>query len=119
MRGLRGPHEFGRSCVELVSAFRGRSIFFIVDRISTHFTNWPRMMHMVTTSAVHSDSEILGGTPVFIGTRVPVQNLIDYLEHGRDLDTFLNDFPSVGRAQAIAVLEEAKERLLAGARPAR
>ena len=56
---------------------------------------------------------------MFVGTRVPVQNLIDYLEHGRDLATFLDDFPSVGRPQAIAVLEEAKQLLLAGARPAR
>ena len=76
-------------------------------------------MHIATTSAVHSDPEILGGTPVFVGTRVPVQNLIDYLEHGRDLDAFLDDFPTVGRPQAIAVLEEAKQLLLAGARPAR
>ena len=78
-----------------------------------------RIMHMTTTSAVHSDPDILGGTPVFVGTRVPVQNLIDYLEHGRDLDAFLDDFPTVGRPQAIAALEEAKQLLLAGVRPAR
>ena len=81
--------------------------------------NLLRGLHMATPSAVHSDPDILGGTPVFVGTRVPVQNLIDYLEHGRDLDTFLDDFPTVGRPQAIAVLEEAKQLLLAGARPAR
>ena len=74
---------------------------------------------MSHTSVVHSDPEILGGTPVFIGTRVPVQTLIDYLEHGRALDTFLDDFPTVERGQAIAALEEAKQLLLAGARPSR
>jgi uncharacterized protein (DUF433 family) len=74
---------------------------------------------MPTASAIHSDPEILGGTPVFVGTRVPAQTLPDYLEHGRDLDTFLDDFPTVSRGQAIAALEEAKHRLLAGAHPPR
>jgi uncharacterized protein (DUF433 family) len=46
---------------------------------------------------IHSDAEILGGTPVFVGTRVPAQALIDYLEAGRPLDEFLDDFPSVNR----------------------
>jgi uncharacterized protein (DUF433 family) len=54
---------------------------------------------------VHSDPDILGGTPVFIGTRVPLRNLIDYLEGGHSLDEFLDDFPSVSRDQAIAALE--------------
>lgn len=76
-------------------------------------------MPLTTPSGVHSDPDILGGTPVFVGTRVPVQNLIDYLERGRDSDTFLDDFPTVERPRAIAVLEEAKLLLLAGARPAR
>ena len=58
-------------------------------------------------SIVHSDPEILGGIPVFVGTRVPVKNLIDYLEAGDSLDEFLDDFPSVSRAQAIAALVEA------------
>ena len=50
---------------------------------------------------VHGDPEILGGTPVFVGTRVPLRNLIDYLEGGQSLDEFLDDFPSVTREQAI------------------
>jgi uncharacterized protein (DUF433 family) len=54
---------------------------------------------------VHSDPGILGGTPVFVGTRVPVKSLYDYLEAGDSLDEFLNDFPSVSREQAIAALE--------------
>jgi uncharacterized protein (DUF433 family) len=70
-------------------------------------------------TVVHSDPHILSGTPVFVGTRVPVQNLLDYLEGGHSLDEFLDDFPTVTRDQAIAVLEEAKELLVAGARPAR
>jgi uncharacterized protein (DUF433 family) len=68
---------------------------------------------------VHSDPEILGGTPVFVGTRVPFQNLLDYLEGGDTLEEFLDDFPSVTREQAIAALEQAKEALLADARSAR
>jgi uncharacterized protein (DUF433 family) len=64
---------------------------------------------------IHSDPEIMGGTPVFVGTRVPVQTLLEYLEAGDPLDDFLDNFPSVTRAQAIAVLELAKEMLLARA----
>lgn len=57
----------------------------------------------------------LSGTPVFAGTRVPVQTLVDYLEEGDSLDDFLADFPSVSREHAIAVLELAKSALLAKA----
>lgn len=68
---------------------------------------------------VHSNPAILGGIPVFVGTRVPLCNLIDYLERGHSLDEFLDAFPSVSREQAIAALEAAHEVLSAGARPAR
>jgi len=68
---------------------------------------------------IHSDPEILGGTPVFVGTRVPFRNLIDYLERGRSLDEFLDEFPSVSREHAVAALEAAHEALSAGARLAR
>ena len=64
-------------------------------------------------NVVHSDPEIMGGTPVFRGTRVPVQTLLDYLEAGHSLAEFLDDFPSVTREQAIAVLEHAKNLLVA------
>lgn len=57
---------------------------------------------------VHSDPEILGGTPVFIGTRVPVQTLLLYIEKGETLDEFLDNFPTVTREQAVAFLAEAK-----------
>ena len=62
---------------------------------------------------VHSDPEIVSGTPVFVGTRVPAQALVDYLEGGETLDEFLDDFPSVSREQAIAFIEEAARALLA------
>ena len=61
---------------------------------------------------IHSDPEIMGGTPVFVGTRVPFQTLLDYLEAGDPLAEFLEDFPTVSREQAVAALEAAKERLL-------
>jgi uncharacterized protein (DUF433 family) len=64
---------------------------------------------------VHSDPEILGGTPVFVGTRVPVQSLFDYLEGGETLDEFLRQFPSVRREQTVAALELARATLLADA----
>jgi uncharacterized protein (DUF433 family) len=70
------------------------------------------------TSVVHSDPKILGGTPVFVGTRVPVQTLFDYLEAGDSLDRFLDQFPTVTRDQAVAALELARDALVAGARPA-
>ena len=67
---------------------------------------------------VHRDPEILGGTPVFVGTRVPVKILFDYLEAGDSLEIFLEEFPSVTRAQAVAALELAREALAADAHPA-
>jgi uncharacterized protein (DUF433 family) len=66
---------------------------------------------------IHSDPEILGGTPVFVGTRVPLRNLIDYLEHGYSLDEFLDQFPSVSRDQVVAALEAAHELLIQRANP--
>ena len=67
---------------------------------------------------VHSAPAILSGTPVFVGTRVPVQSLFDYLEGGDTLDEFLRQFPSVQRHQAICALELARESVLTSARPA-
>lgn len=66
---------------------------------------------------IHSNPEILGGVPVFRGTRVPVKALLDYLEGGHPLSEFLDDFPTVSREQAVRVLEHAKE-LLASSAPA-
>lgn len=72
------------------------------------------MAHL--SDVVRCDPEILGGTPVFVGTRVPIQSLFDYLEGGETLDEFLRQFPSVRRDQAVAALELARATLLAGAR---
>jgi len=67
---------------------------------------------------VHRDPEILGGTPVFVGTRVPVKILFDYLEAGDSLEVFLDEFPSVSREQAVAALELAREVIASDAHPA-
>ena len=72
-----------------------------------------------TVAVVHSDPDILGGTPVFVGTRVLFRNLIDYLERGHSLDEFLDSFPSVSREQAVAALEAADEAVSTRARAAR
>ena len=64
---------------------------------------------------IHSDPEILGGTPVFVGTRVPAKMLWAYLESGDPLDVFLDDFPTVSREQAIAALEQSKSMLVGNA----
>ena len=70
---------------------------------------------MVSKDVVRSDPEVLGGTPVFVGTRVPVQSLFDYLEGGETLDEFLRQFPSVKREQAVAALELARHSVLSSA----
>ena len=74
---------------------------------------------MAQPPVVTTDPQILGGTPVFVGTRVPVQTLFDHLEAGDSLDTFLDDFPSVTRDQAVAAIELARDAVLSGARSSR
>jgi uncharacterized protein (DUF433 family) len=64
---------------------------------------------------ISRSQDVMGGTPVFYGTRVPVQTLLDYLEAGESIDDFLEGFPSVTREQVIEFLEAAKDRLLASA----
>ena len=66
----------------------------------------------MTQQVVRRDPEVMGGASVFCGTRVPVQTLLDYLEAGESIDQFLEGFPSVTRAQLIAFLEQAKDRLV-------
>jgi uncharacterized protein (DUF433 family) len=63
-------------------------------------------------SAISMSPEVMGGTPVFTGTRVPVQTLLDYLKAGESIDDFLDGFPTVSREQVIALLEEAEKRLI-------
>lgn len=67
---------------------------------------------------IASHADVMSGTPVFAGTRVPFQALLDYLEGGQTLSEFLEDFPTVSRKQAIAALEQAKDALLTRAYPA-
>lgn len=66
-------------------------------------------------SVISRSLEVMGGTPVFAGTRVPVQTLLDYLEAGDSIDDFLGGFPSVSRDHVISFLEQAKDRLVATA----
>ncbi|HZR03210.1 MAG TPA: DUF433 domain-containing protein [Burkholderiales bacterium] len=65
------------------------------------------------TAVISRNPDVMGGTAVFAGTRVPVQTLLDYLEAGESIDDFLAGFPSVSREQVVAFLEEAKDRLVA------
>jgi uncharacterized protein (DUF433 family) len=67
---------------------------------------------MIEHPVIIRDPDLLGGTPVFAGTRVPVQTLLDYLEAGHPLDRFLDDFPTVQREQATALLELLKQAVL-------
>jgi uncharacterized protein (DUF433 family) len=70
-------------------------------------------MGVAKSATVSRNSDVMSGAPVFAGTRVPVQTLLDYLEGGESIDDFLEGFPSVSRAQVIAFLEEAKALLVA------
>jgi uncharacterized protein (DUF433 family) len=70
---------------------------------------------MKREAVFHVHPEIMSGVPVFIGTRVPVRTLLDYLEAGDPLDAFLEDFPGVQREQAVQFLEQAAEALLGSA----
>ena len=67
------------------------------------------------TPVISCEPDVMGGTPVFAGTRVPIQTLLDYLEAGESIDDFLTGFPSVSRGQVIRFLEQAKDRLVAAA----
>jgi uncharacterized protein (DUF433 family) len=72
-----------------------------------------RCMSCMAKSVVSRDPNIMGGTPVFAGSRVPVQTLLDYLEAGESIDDFLEGFPSISRDQVISFLEQAKKHLVA------
>ena len=69
-------------------------------------------------TVIHTDPDIMGGVPVFVGTRVPVRALLDYLAAGDSLAEFLDHFPTVSREQAVAALSQATELLVSDARPA-
>ena len=90
------------------------------DPLRRYSSGGPHAEAAVRQSAevIHADPDILSGTPVFVGTRVPAQALFDYLEGGETLDAFLLQFPSVTREKAIAALDLARDSLLANARSA-
>jgi uncharacterized protein (DUF433 family) len=73
---------------------------------------------MIQSTVVHSHPEIVSGEPVFVGTRVPVRNLLDWIEGGHTIDEFLDNFPSVSRVQTVTFLEEAAGALLSKVLPA-
>ena len=74
------------------------------------------MLYAMKSAVISCDPEVMGGTPVFAGTRAPVQTLLDYIEAGDSIDQFLEGFPSAGREQVVRFLEDAKDRLVAHAR---
>ena len=84
---------------------------FIRALVSAEEPRYPDAMD--PKQIVHSDPETLGGTPVFVGTRVPVQALLDFLEGGDTIEEFLDNYPGVSREQAVAFLEEAGRALVA------
>jgi len=67
---------------------------------------------LMNKQIITSSPDVMGGTPVFVGTRVPVQTFIDYIKGGESIDDFLDGFPTVAREQVIAFLEEAKEQMI-------
>ncbi len=85
-----------------------KKVTTILD-FSTGFTNTVIMKSKI----ISSSPDVMGGTPVFTGTRVPIQTLLDYLEGGESIDDFLEGFPTVTREQVIAFLQEAKEQIVA------
>jgi uncharacterized protein (DUF433 family) len=76
-------------------------------------------MNITTIRVVHSDPAILGGEPVFVGTRVPVASLFEWLRAGESLDEWLDNFPGVTRGQALSILEDAQSVAVASARSSR
>ena len=102
----RHPHTCKKVAVLHGLGRNGRRLVRRAPRGILHLAMTPKQI-------VHSDPEILGGTPVFVGTRVPVDALIDFLEGGETVEDFLENYPGVSREQVFAFLEEASRALLA------
>ncbi len=85
--------------------------YFQINRIACNPTG-KQLSFLLMAKSYHSDPKILGGEPVFIGTRVPIQSLFDHLEAGESIDDFLKGFPSVKREQVISLLKESHEKIL-------
>jgi uncharacterized protein (DUF433 family) len=99
--------------VDRAPALRREVIFEFLTGL--HTVSFHRKMRNMSQSVVKIDPEIMSGAACFAGTRVPIQNLMDYLEGGDSIDEFLEDFPTVSRQQVISFLEEAKQSVLARA----
>ncbi len=85
-------------------------MFLLISHVTREYIFIMALQLLITRSP-----EVMGGIPVFAGTRVPVQTLLDYLEGGETIDDFLEGFPTVRREQVVAFLEEAKDRMIATA----
>ncbi len=85
-------------------------MFLLIFPVTREYISLMALQPLITHSP-----EVMGGIPVFAGTRVPVQTLLDYLEGGDTIDDFLEGFPTVRREQVVAFLEEAKDRMIAAA----
>src|SRR3954468_16753671 len=83
----------------------------LISFVGNHSRLW-YSSSMSLASVMHSDPEILGGTPVFVGTRVPVQSLFDHLKAGDSIEDFLEGFPSVKREQVLSVIEASRQQIL-------
>jgi len=117
-------HQAGNSLANAGLSFRFPSACqyvnppSLIGAIAIHnlaSTAGSRHVWRVRKKIISSTPDVMGGTPVFAGTRVPVQTLIDYIEGGESIDDFVEGFPTVKRAQVIEFLEEAKKRVLAEA----
>ena len=100
--------------VRLVERHRGRNAYEIQQKCFAYPKRVDTLSGAMTDTLIERNPEILGGTPVFAGTRVPVRILMEHLEAGDRLDDFLNDFPSVTREQAVSLLEHATAMVVSG-----
>src|SRR5215208_4719216 len=107
------PNRFASAFRESRPSDEHQSCCGYADCCRILLPHWKKRTVMDRSQIVHSNPEILGGEPVFVGTRVPVRTLLVYLEGGETLEEFLDNFPTVSREQAIAFLEESASSLLA------
>lgn len=122
---LPGVLSYGASRDEAIRRAEALALRTIAERIEQHESK-PTAIHANTMlpggtmnkPLILVDLDVQSGSPVFAGTRVPIQNLFDYLEEGDSLDVFLRQFPSVSRDHAVAVLEQARARLVPDAHTA-
>ena len=98
---------------EALEEYREATLCYGMNPIHLDLCLIRRTVFLMTKPLITCSPEVMGGTPVFAGTRVPVQTFLDYLEAGETIDNFLEGFPTVSRVQVVAFLEEAKDRMVA------